>query len=252
MCRALVTGPCRRALPPTAAVAWRTAAVCLALSSFAAFSQPPPAGPASAVPAIGASAPRQAAPAAAGASHPAAKSSAAKSVTPVASGPLWRELKPAEQQALAPLAGTWNTLSEAQKRKWLALSKNFPKLSADEQATMQARMTEWAALSPQQRTEARLNFAVTKQLSPDEKKAKWEAYQALPPEEKKRLAAAAPKPPATAAAVKPVSPGKLATVPKKPAASGTKPAAPASAPAAPRAPAASVPVALPASAGRAS
>ena len=67
-------------------------------------------------------------------------------------------------------------------------------------------MTEWAALSPQQRTQARLNFAETKQLSPDDKKAKWEAYQALPPEEKRKLAAGAAKPPPTAAAVKPVAP----------------------------------------------
>ena len=54
-------------------------------------------------------------------------------------------------------------------------------MSGAEQAKLHSRMTEWAALSPQQRTQARLNFAETKQLSPDDKKAKWEAYQALPP-----------------------------------------------------------------------
>ena len=74
-----------------------------------------------------------------------------------------------------------------------------------EQDKLHSRMTEWAALSPQQRTQARLNFAETKQLSPDDKKAKWEAYQALPPEEKRKLAAGAAKPPPTAAAVKPVA-----------------------------------------------
>ncbi len=128
--------------------------------------------------------------------------------------PLWRELNPAEQLALAPLAGKWDTLSEAQKRKWLALSKNFPKMSADEQAKLNSRMIEWVALSPQQRARARLNFGETQQLSPDNKKAKWEAYQALPPEEKRKLAARATKPPVTAVAVKPVPPYKLATIPK--------------------------------------
>jgi hypothetical protein len=128
--------------------------------------------------------------------------------------PLWSELTPAQQQALAPLSAKWNTVSEAQKRKWLALSENFPKMSGAEQAKLHSRMTEWAALSPQQRTQARLNFAETKQLAPDDKKAKWEAYQALTPEEKSRLAAGAAKPPPTAAAVKPVTPDKLATVPK--------------------------------------
>lgn len=127
----------------------------------------------------------------------------------------WAELTPAQQQALAPLAGTWASLSAAQKRKWLALARRYPRLPAEEQATLHSRMRDWVALSPQQRTQARLNFGETKTLSPDDKKAKWEAYQALSPEEKRKLAAgAAAKPPATAAAVKPVPPQKLATVPK--------------------------------------
>ncbi|HWP11430.1 MAG TPA: DUF3106 domain-containing protein, partial [Ramlibacter sp.] len=128
--------------------------------------------------------------------------------------PLWRELTPAQQQALAPLAGKWDTVSEAQKRKWLALSQNFPRMSGAEQAKLHSRMSEWAALSPQQRTQARLNFGETQQLSADDKKAKWEAYQALPPEEKRKLAASAAKPPATAAAIKPVPADKLAEIPK--------------------------------------
>ena len=128
--------------------------------------------------------------------------------------PLWSELNPAQQQALAPLSAKWDTVSEAQKRKWLALSQNYPKMSAAEQAKLHSRMTEWAALSPQQRTQARLNFGETQQISADDKRAKWEAYQALPPEEKRKLAAGVAKPPATAAAVKPVAPEKLATVPQ--------------------------------------
>jgi len=127
---------------------------------------------------------------------------------------LWRELKPAEQVALTPLASTWDTLSVAQKRKWLALSKNYPKLSPDEQVKLHSRMREWVALSPEQRTVARLNFGATQQLSPDDKKAKWAAYQALSPEEKSKLAAGASRPPTAAAAVKPVPSDKLATIPK--------------------------------------
>jgi hypothetical protein len=129
-----------------------------------------------------------------------------------ATKPLWSELTPAQQQSLAPLAATWDTVSETQKRKWLALSQNFPMMSGAEQSKLHSRMTEWVALSPQQRTQARLNFGETKQLSPDDKKAKWEAYQALSPEEKRKLAATAPKPPATAAAVRP-APQKLTAVP---------------------------------------
>jgi hypothetical protein len=150
------------------------------------------------------------------ASRPGTKSPAAgaKSSVKPAIRPLWTELTSEQRQALTPLAAKWDTLSEAQKRKWLALSRNFPKLSPPEQAKLHSRMTEWAALSPQQRTQARLNFGETQQLSPDDKKAKWEAYQALSPEEKRKFAAGATKPPATAAGVKPVTPRKLAVVPK--------------------------------------
>ena len=49
---------------------------------------------------------------------------------------------------------------------------------------MHSRMNEWVAMSPQDRAAARLNFAKTKELSKqltaDEKKAKWETYQAKP------------------------------------------------------------------------
>ena len=129
--------------------------------------------------------------------------------------PVWSELSESQKKALAPLAGQWETLSEPHKRKWVALATNFPRLPPAEQAKMHGRMAEWIALSPSQRTEARLNFGETQQFSGDEKKAKWEAYQALPPEEKRKLAASAvAKPPSTAAAIRPVPSEKLASVPR--------------------------------------
>jgi hypothetical protein len=149
--------------------------------------------------------------------HPAAAaaSRSARNGAPSRSGPTWRELSAVQQQALAPLAVQWDTLNEAQKRKWIALSANFPKLSADEQAKVHSRMAEWVALSPQQRAIARLNYGETKKLAPDQKKAQWEAYLALSPEEKKQLAkSATPKPPTTAAAIRPVGRDKLAVLPK--------------------------------------
>lgn len=141
---------------------------------------------------------------------------AAPRVAKATGGPAWSELSAAQQQSLGPLSAQWGTISEAQKRKWIALSQNYPKLSADEQAKLHSRMTEWVALSPQQRTQARLNFADTRRIPPDDKRAKWEAYKSLSPEEKNRLAAKAkPKATGAAAAVKPVPPQKLAKVPPK-------------------------------------
>lgn len=148
-----------------------------------------------------------------------ATASAAKPALHVASKPDWAELNPQQQQNLKPLAADWNGISEAQKRKWLEVSKNYPSLPAADQAVMHSRMNEWVAMSAQQRAAARLNFAKTKELSkeltPDEKKAKWQTYQALSPEEKAKLAAkATPKPSGAATAVKPVELQKLAVTPK--------------------------------------
>lgn len=145
--------------------------------------------------------------------QPPAKSRSARAEAP----PTWAELSPQQQQALAPLAGGWSRLGATHKRKWIALSANYATLGPAEQALLHSRMGEWAALSPQQRTQARLNFAGTKGVSRGDRKAKWEAYQALPAEEKRRLAedaAAKPPPPATAAATEPVPQQKLVRVPR--------------------------------------
>ena len=180
----------------------------------------------------------------------AAKSAASAPAKAAVSKPTWAELTPMQQQALAPLASSWNTtISEPQKRKWLEISKNYPSLPPEGQANLHSRMNEWVTLSPQQRAQARLNFAKTKELSkqltPEEKKATWESYQALSPEEKQKLAAkASPKPAGAATAVKPVAPQKLAPVPPHPVKAASKPGSKISAPP----PAASAtPAALPAS-----
>lgn len=161
------------------------------------------------------------------------------SVAPVTSKPLvaaskaatsrssWLELTSGQQQALAPLALSWNTISEAQKRKWLEISKNYAALPPEGQATLHSRMNEWVTLSHQQRAQARLNFGKTKELSkeltPEEKKAKWQTYQALSAEEKQKLAAkASPKPAGAATALRPVAPQKLTAVPPHSNASGLK------------------------------
>ncbi|HSV50557.1 MAG TPA: DUF3106 domain-containing protein [Burkholderiaceae bacterium] len=128
---------------------------------------------------------------------------------------MWTELNSTQQQALKPLATTWNTISEPQKRKWLALSQNYATIPPAEQARLHERAAEWVSLSPQARSQARLNFAQTKELTPTEKQAKWEAYQALSSDEKKKLAEGAPTPLSGAAtALKPVPKQKLTALPE--------------------------------------
>ncbi|MES2532321.1 MAG: DUF3106 domain-containing protein [Pseudomonadota bacterium] len=131
------------------------------------------------------------------------------------SRPLWKELSPSQQQALFPLAAHWDSLSSGHKRKWLALSRNHSKLSPGEQTKLHSRMSDWAGLSQQERAQARFNFDEAKQIPSDERKAKWEAYQALSETERRALAerATAPRASGATATARPVPVQKLAPVP---------------------------------------
>lgn len=125
----------------------------------------------------------------------------------------WNSLSADQKIALAPLEATWRQLSAGHQRKWIALSANHPQMTEDEKDKLQARMVQWAALSPKQREQARLNFANTKKIPSDGRAATWETYQALSDEEKKAFAQSAPKKPSGAAiAAKPVPAQKLAEV----------------------------------------
>ena len=145
-------------------------------------------------------------------SHPARQSSPGTVVaTQPHAKPAWKDLTPAQQEALQPLAPHWAWLSEERKRKWLVISKNYQTLPADEQAKMHRRMSKWVTLSQQQRTQARRNFKEIKALTPAQKTAEWEAYQALSAEEKRKLAAQA-RSKASVTTLKPAAMYKLTRV----------------------------------------
>ncbi|MGM9485755.1 DUF3106 domain-containing protein [Ideonella sp. YS5] len=115
-----------------------------------------------------------------------------------AGGPAWTELSPDQQTALAPLKNDWNSLDTGRKQKWLEVASRFGSMKPERQERVRERMTEWARLSPSQRTEARVNYQQSKQLPPEDRQARWEAYQALSPEERAALAARARPPVNTA------------------------------------------------------
>lgn len=122
----------------------------------------------------------------------------------------WSGLSSAQRTALRPLRDQWARLGADEQRQWLAMAQNFERLSPDERATLQQRMSDWARLSPSQRARARLNFGETRRIPEDEKRARWEQYQALTPEQREQLARERPKPPAGAApALRPAPPGQI-------------------------------------------
>jgi hypothetical protein len=106
-----------------------------------------------------------------------------------ASGPAWKEISPAQQQALRPLQKNWDGLDAQGKRRWLGVASRFQAMSPVERALVQQRMNEWARLSPKERNEARLNFRDVRELSPDNRRERWEAYQALPEDARRTFGA---------------------------------------------------------------
>jgi len=104
------------------------------------------------------------------------------------SGVRWRELTPAQQNALRPLEREWAGIESAHKQKWVELSGQIAKMPAPERERIQTRMAEWAKLTPIERGRARLNFEEAKQLPAQDRQARWAAYQALDPEQKRALA----------------------------------------------------------------
>ena len=129
----------------------------------------------------------------------------------------WQQLTPRQKQALAPLGVQWGTLTTQQQSKWLTISQNFFQLSPTDQSTMHGRMADWVALSPEQRNLARFNFNSLQNLPKEDKKAKWEAYQALSADEKRLLSTVSASPEKSAArTAKPPEPHRVVQTRVKP------------------------------------
>lgn len=102
--------------------------------------------------------------------------------------PQWAALTRTQKTALTPLERDWDTLDPARKSKWLEIVPRFAALPAEEQARIHERMRAWASLSPAERQQARIGYQVAQQVKAGDRQAKWEAYQALPPEKRRELA----------------------------------------------------------------
>lgn len=110
----------------------------------------------------------------------------------LSNGPAWIELTPAQRNALLPVQPQWVTFDTEAKRKWMEVASRFPRMSAAQRERVQQRMTEWVQMTPAQRNQARLQFQDTSKTSSDEeRRARWQAYQALPSEEREALVARA-------------------------------------------------------------
>ncbi|NCT81870.1 MAG: DUF3106 domain-containing protein [Comamonadaceae bacterium] len=100
----------------------------------------------------------------------------------------WSELTPKQQALLAPLERDWSEISDTQRSKWLSATPTLATMSGEEIKRVHDRIRDWTFLSGSERLNARISFQVSRQLTAEQRQARWEAYQALPAEERKALA----------------------------------------------------------------
>jgi hypothetical protein len=127
------------------------------------------------------------------AKKPAAVKPAAKAKAPRPGvRPAWAELTAEQQQVLSPLKADWDSLEPDRRQKWIAIAKRYPRMKPLEQERVQRRMQTWAALSSEQRRQARENYkhlAKAPRPAPNKDlRQAWAEYQALSPYERQSLA----------------------------------------------------------------
>ena len=101
--------------------------------------------------------------------------------------PLWVDLSPAQQQALAAFAPEWNTWPTAEKKSWVALADKLPSMSPERQEKARRRILEWANLTPEQRRVARANYRLAKERPAQKRVEEWEGYQSMTQEQREVL-----------------------------------------------------------------
>ncbi len=104
--------------------------------------------------------------------------------------PLWSELTPIQRETLSPFEKQWNGLPVKEKRAWVKLADDFPKMQAAQQARARKRMQEWASLTTAQRKLARDNFRLAKAVPSQEQKREFENYQSMSVEQRRVLRSA--------------------------------------------------------------
>jgi hypothetical protein len=104
--------------------------------------------------------------------------------------PLWVDLTPVQQQALAPFSAKWNTFPREEKLSWVKLANRFGSMNPEQITKLQTRMRSWVELTPEQRVRARANYNLASKLPQDQRVAEFEQYRGMTPEQRRILRSA--------------------------------------------------------------
>lgn len=96
----------------------------------------------------------------------------------------WHNLLPRQQEVLAPFAREWDGWPPPEREGWLALVSRIPLLPPDRKVRILRRISEWAALTPEERELARANYRLARSHSAEERARAWAQYRSLTREQR--------------------------------------------------------------------
>lgn len=104
----------------------------------------------------------------------------AEAVESASKGTDWKSLSDVQRMRLHPIEAMWPKLDEPNRRRWLEVALRMQRLSPDAASRVRLRMAEWAKLSPQGRSEARLRYVAARRQLAGNGNEQWKRYQQVP------------------------------------------------------------------------
>ena len=102
----------------------------------------------------------------------------------------WVALEAPHREILAPLADEWDRLDSDSRMRWIGVAIRYPKMTPIGQKRVKTRIRKWAALTPQQRAEARAKYKRMRQQREAKRlQREWQRYQALTRAQREALSA---------------------------------------------------------------
>ncbi len=100
----------------------------------------------------------------------------------------WSDLSIKQQELLLPLKEEWETMSDAQRDRWLRVGAKYENEPAQRQVVMRERIRVWSELHPRERAAIRENYKALQDKQPQgELSSSWNSYRNLDQKERNEL-----------------------------------------------------------------
>lgn len=102
--------------------------------------------------------------------------------------PIWADLSSEEHTTLAGLEAVWPFISNAEKRRWLAIAQHAKSMNEIDRSRLSLNITNWGHFSENQRQALRQHYRDWDDSDIGDLNQAWENYRALAPDIRAQLA----------------------------------------------------------------